>query len=84
MNCKQWDLAVISKDGPHKGREVFILDKTNVSHIHSSGLPSWYVEIQGDPIPCRAPDGTNVPTLNCHIPDEWLTPIESFHDEVSA
>jgi hypothetical protein len=83
MNCKEWDLAVITH-GAHKGREVFILAKTKAPHVHSSGLPSWYVEIQGEPIPCVAPDGTKVPTLNCHIPDEWLTPVEGFPDEVTA
>lgn len=78
MNCKQWDLAVITH-GVYKDREVLILEETKAPHVHSSGLPSWYVEIQGEPIPCRAPDGTKVPTLNCHVPDEWMKPVESFY-----
>lgn len=80
MNCKPFDLAVITR-GTYKGREVFIFAETNAPHVHQTGLPSWYVEIQGEPIPCRAPDGTKVPTLNCHVPDEWLMPVESFSDE---
>jgi hypothetical protein len=85
LNCKKWDLAVITKDGPNYGRQVFIIDITKPPHVHSSGLTSWYVEIHGEPISCKAPDGTVVSTSNCHIPDAWLKPVESFYcDEVSA
>jgi hypothetical protein len=84
VNCKLWDLAVITKDGSHKGREVFIIAETEPPHVHVSGLPSWYVEIQGEPVMCTAPDGTKISSRNFHVPDEWLRPIESFDDEVTA
>ncbi|MDN7490564.1 hypothetical protein QZM35_22900 [Burkholderia sp. AU45274] len=78
MNCKVWDIAVVTKDGPHKGLEVFILEETKAPHVHSSGLPSWYVEVQGQDIYCRNSDGEFVATRNCHIPDAWLKTVEGF------
>lgn len=78
MNCKQWDIAVVIKDGRHTGLQVFIIEPTKAPHVHSSGLPSWYVEVQGDQVLCRAPDGALVPTWNCHVPDAWLKTVESF------
>ncbi|MGS1071509.1 hypothetical protein [Burkholderia glumae] len=77
MNCKRWDLAKIIV-GKHSGREVFIIDPTKAPHVHVSGLPSWYVELQGDPVPCTAPDGSKVPSIHFHVPDAWLETIESF------